>query len=78
MTPARGCWCASIEDLGVRVHLSKNTKAILGNGKVDGMEFADSGQTRRGHGGHLGGHQSPRRAGPSLRPDGRPAGRRGR
>jgi nitrite reductase (NADH) large subunit len=33
-----------IEDLGVRVHLNKNTKAILGNSKVEGMEFADCGR----------------------------------
>jgi nitrite reductase (NADH) large subunit len=32
---------AKIEGLGVRVHLSKNTKQIAGNGKVEGMEFAD-------------------------------------
>ncbi len=30
-----------IEGLGVRIHLNKNTKAIFGNGKVEGMEFAD-------------------------------------
>jgi nitrite reductase (NADH) large subunit len=30
-----------IEELGVRVHLNKNTKAILGAGRVAGMEFAD-------------------------------------
>src|SRR6516164_4469859 len=33
-----------IEELGVRVHLNKETRAILGNGKVDGMEFADRGR----------------------------------
>ena len=33
-----------IEALGVRVHLDKSTKEILGNGKVEGMEFADGGQ----------------------------------
>ena len=31
----------AIERLGVRVHLSKSTKAILGNGTVTGLEFAD-------------------------------------
>ncbi len=31
---------SKIEALGVRVHLGKNTKEILGNGKVEGMEFA--------------------------------------
>jgi nitrite reductase (NADH) large subunit len=30
-----------INSLGVRVHLNKNTKEITGNGKVDGMAFAD-------------------------------------
>ena len=64
-----------IEDLGVRVHLNKNTKAILGNGKVDGMEFADSGQIDLDMVVDLRGHQSSRRAGTSVRPDGRPAGR---
>jgi nitrite reductase (NADH) large subunit len=29
-----------IEALGVRIHLNKNTKEIVGNGKVEGMEFA--------------------------------------
>jgi NAD(P)H-dependent nitrite reductase large subunit len=33
-----------IESLGVQIHLNTNTKAILGNGKVEGMEFADGGQ----------------------------------
>jgi nitrite reductase (NADH) large subunit len=33
-----------IEGLGVRVHLNKSTKQILGNGKVQGMEFADGGR----------------------------------
>src|SRR5436853_610593 len=32
-----------IESMGVRVHLNKATKAILGNGHVEGMEFADGG-----------------------------------
>ncbi|MGH7227390.1 MAG: FAD-dependent oxidoreductase, partial [Gemmataceae bacterium] len=32
-----------INALGVQVHLNKNTKAILGNGKVEGMSFADGG-----------------------------------
>src|SRR5262245_52207022 len=30
-----------INALGVQVHLNKNTKAILGNGKVEGMTFTD-------------------------------------
>src|SRR5688500_8446025 len=30
-----------IEELGVRVLLGRSTKAILGNGRVDGVEFAD-------------------------------------
>ena len=30
-----------IEALGVQVHLNKNTKEIIGNGKVEGMAFAD-------------------------------------
>ena len=30
-----------INALGVQVHLNKNTKEILGNGKVEGMSFAD-------------------------------------
>src|SRR5262245_53334835 len=30
-----------INALGVTVHLNKNTKAILGNGKVEGMTFTD-------------------------------------
>jgi nitrite reductase (NADH) large subunit len=33
-----------INALGVRVHLNKNTKEVLGNGKVEGMAFADGGQ----------------------------------
>src|SRR5262245_7633733 len=33
-----------INALGVRVHLNKNTKEILGNGKVEGMAFADGGE----------------------------------
>src|SRR5205823_6076329 len=33
-----------IQELGVRVHLNKNTKEILGNGKVVGMSFADGEQ----------------------------------
>jgi nitrite reductase (NADH) large subunit len=32
---------SKIRDLGVRVHLNKNTKEFLGNGKVEGMSFAD-------------------------------------
>jgi nitrite reductase (NADH) large subunit len=30
-----------INALGVQVHLNKNTKEVLGNGKVEGMSFAD-------------------------------------
>ena len=33
-----------INGLGVQVHLNKNTKEILGNGKVEGMAFADGAQ----------------------------------
>ncbi len=33
-----------INALGVEVHLNKNTKEILGNGKVEGMSFADGGE----------------------------------
>ena len=33
-----------INALGVQVHLNKNTKEILGNGKVEGMAFADGGE----------------------------------
>lgn len=33
-----------INALGVQVHLNKNTKEILGNGKVGGMAFNDGGQ----------------------------------
>src|ERR1019366_9214098 len=32
---------SKINALGVQVHLNKNTKEILGNGKVEGMSFAD-------------------------------------
>ena len=32
-----------IEDLGVRVHLGKSTRKVLGNGRVNGMAFADGG-----------------------------------
>jgi nitrite reductase (NADH) large subunit len=32
-----------INALGVQVHLNKNTKEVLGNGKVEGMAFADGG-----------------------------------
>jgi NAD(P)H-dependent nitrite reductase large subunit len=33
-----------INALGVQVHLNKNTKEIVGNGKVEGMSFADGGE----------------------------------
>jgi len=33
-----------INALGVQVHLNKNTKEVLGNGKVEGMVFADGGE----------------------------------
>jgi NAD(P)H-dependent nitrite reductase large subunit/NAD(P)H-dependent nitrite reductase small subunit len=33
-----------INALGVQVHLNKNTKEVLGNGKVEGMAFADGGE----------------------------------
>ena len=32
-----------IESLGVRVHLNKSTREFLGNGKVEGLAFADGG-----------------------------------
>jgi nitrite reductase (NADH) large subunit len=32
---------SKIEDLGVRVHLGKTTHSFLGNGKVEGLAFAD-------------------------------------
>src|SRR5581483_12001547 len=35
---------SKIEALGVRVHLNKNTKEIVGNGKVAGMAFACGGK----------------------------------
>jgi nitrite reductase (NADH) large subunit len=33
-----------INALGVQVHLNKNTREVLGNGKVEGMLFADGGR----------------------------------
>jgi nitrite reductase (NADH) large subunit len=33
-----------IEGMNVRVHLGKNTKEFLGNGKVEGLAFADGGR----------------------------------
>ncbi|WPP49002.1 nitrite reductase large subunit NirB [Catalinimonas niigatensis] len=35
---------SSIEALGITVHLNKNTQAIAGNGKLDGLYFADGSQ----------------------------------
>jgi nitrite reductase (NADH) large subunit len=32
---------SKLEDLGISVHLSKNTKRIHGNGKLTGLEFSD-------------------------------------
>jgi nitrite reductase (NADH) large subunit len=32
---------SKLEDLGLKVHLSKNTEKILGNGKITGMRFTD-------------------------------------
>ena len=32
---------SKIEEIGVSVHLNKNTKNILGNGKLQGLEFTD-------------------------------------
>lgn len=32
---------SKINSLGVQVHLNKNTKEFLGNGKIEGMSFAD-------------------------------------
>ena len=69
----RGRSCDKIESLGVKVHLDKSTEEFLGNGKVEGLEFTDGGRARRRHGRHLGGDPPARRAGPRLRPGGRPA-----
>ena len=66
-----------IEGMNVRVHLGKSTREFLGNGKVEGLAFSRRRAARRRHGGGLGGHPAPRRAGARLRPRGRPA-RRGR
>ncbi|AGA78156.1 nitrite reductase large subunit NirB [Echinicola vietnamensis] len=33
---------AKLEALGIKIHLSKNTKKITGNGKITGMSFADN------------------------------------
>ena len=32
---------AKLEDLGLKIHLQKNTEKILGNGKITGLRFAD-------------------------------------
>jgi len=37
-----------IEGLNVRVHLGKSTREFLGNGKVEGLAFADGGSLRAG------------------------------
>ena len=63
--------------MNVRVHLGKSTQEFLGNGKVEGLAFAD-GRTARGrHGRHLGGDPAARRAGPRLRAGSRRPRRRG-
>ncbi len=66
-----------IEGMNVRVHLGKTTQEFLGNGKVAGPGVRRRRAARGRHGRHLGGHPAARRAGPRLRPGGRPA-RRGR
>jgi nitrite reductase (NADH) large subunit len=33
---------SKLQELGVQVHLEKNTSAIEGNGKIDGLRFADA------------------------------------
>jgi nitrite reductase (NADH) large subunit len=33
---------SKLESLGLKIHLSKNTQAILGNGKITGMQFVDN------------------------------------
>ncbi|GGF49363.1 nitrite reductase large subunit [Echinicola rosea] len=33
---------SKLEELGINIHLSKNTKKITGNGKITGMSFADN------------------------------------
>jgi nitrite reductase (NADH) large subunit len=32
---------SKLEELGLKIHLNKNTQEILGNGKITGMQFAD-------------------------------------
>jgi nitrite reductase (NADH) large subunit len=32
---------SKLEELGLKIHLNKNTQEILGNGKITGMKFAD-------------------------------------
>ena len=32
---------SKLEDLGIKIHLQKNTEKILGNGKITGLRFAD-------------------------------------
>jgi nitrite reductase (NADH) large subunit len=32
---------SKLEELGIKIHLNKNTQEILGNGKITGMQFAD-------------------------------------
>src|SRR5262249_57242006 len=39
--PAGSALKRSMEAMGVKVHLNKNTTAILGNGHVTGLRFAD-------------------------------------
>ncbi|MEX2591264.1 MAG: nitrite reductase large subunit NirB [Anditalea sp.] len=37
---------SKLEELGISIHLSKNTKQIHGNGKLTGLEFADGTELR--------------------------------
>jgi nitrite reductase (NADH) large subunit len=39
--PGSAILCNIMEEMGVRVHLEKATRAVLGDGKVTGLEFAD-------------------------------------
>ena len=51
----------TIEELGIRVLLPRQTAALFGNGHVDGLRFATRRRTRSGTGGDRGGHQAQRR-----------------
>lgn len=41
--PGSAILVEKIESLGVRIHLNKSTKQIAGNGKIEGLVFADGG-----------------------------------